>query len=148
MKCYAVIVPGELRKYILPTELREILPPVLLKRKRITSAYLAHEFFPGFSYERFKSRNYKDMYSFGITTLAEKQTVHHKYVPKNSILVLYDHKKFYCDRAEGDASRVVWLNHKFSLIITAPTHFRLREIGTSNSWAMDAKQTKLIQHVL
>jgi hypothetical protein len=148
MKCFAVTDPGELRKYILPAEIREILPHALAKRKRIVNAYLAFEFFPGFTYKRFKDRNYKDIYSFGVASLSEKQTTHHKYIPKNSILVLFDHNKFYCDRAEGDASRVVWVDHKWALAITAQTHFRLRELESSNSWAMDAKCTKLIQHVL
>lgn len=148
MKCFAVTDPGKLRKYILPSEILEILPPALAKRKRIASAYLHLEFYPGFTYNRFKDKNYKDMYSFGVVSLSEKQTSHHKYIPKNSILVLFDHTKFYCDRAEGDASRVVWVDNKWALAITAHTHFRLRELESSNSWAMDAKKTKLIQHIL
>lgn len=148
MKCFAVTGPGELRKYILPAEIREILPPALVKRKRIASAYIAFEFFPGFNYRRFKEKNYKDMYSFGVASLSVKQTQHGTYVPKNSMLVLFDHTKFYCDRAEGDASRMIWVDHKWGLVITAQTHFRLREVGTSHSWAMDSKQAKLIKHVL
>ena len=148
MKCFAINGPGELRKYILPAEIRKMLPPALVKRKRIASCYLDFEFFPGFTYGRFKDRGYEDMYSFGVASLSDKQTQHSKYIPKNSILVLFDHTKYYCDRAEGDASRMIWVDHKWGLVITTQTHFRLREVETNFSWAMDAKQTKLIKHIL
>ena len=88
------------------------------------------------------------MYSFGISALAEKKTRHEKYVAPKAILVLFDHNKFYCDKAEGDRSKMVWVDHKWGLVLTLQQCFRLREVGTSNSWSMDTKQLKLIRTIL
>lgn len=147
MKCFSIKAPGEIRKYMLASDLREILPPALRKRKHIATAFLEFQFLPGFTYSQFEEEGFRGMYGYGKTTLAVKQTGHQQHVPKTGILVLIDHKKFYCDKAEGDRSRSVWLNHRLELLIAIPPHFRLREIGTSYSWELSSKH-KLVRHVI
>jgi len=147
MKCFTIKTSGELRKYILPSDIREILPPILRKRKHIAAAFLDFQFFPGFNYNQFEAGDGEGMYGYGLTMLAAKATGHQRHVPKNAILVLFDHRKFYLDRREGDKSRSVWIDHRYELVVTSSVHFKLREIGTGNVWSIDPKD-KLILNVI
>ena len=147
MKCFSITAPGKVRKYILSSDIREMLPPVLRKRKHIATAFLDFEFFPDFTYSQFRTEGYREMYGYGTTRLAAKKTAHEQYVPKTAMLVLFDHKKFYLDKAEGDRSRSVWINHRLELVMTIIPYFRLREIGTRHSWALNTKH-KLVKHIL
>ena len=147
MKCYTIKTSGEMRKYLLPSDIDEILPPILRKRKHIATAYLDFQFFPGFNYNQFETGDGEGMYGYGLTMLAAKKTAHQKHVAKNAILVLFDHRKFYLDRVVGDKSRSVWIDHRYELVTTSSVHFKLREIGTRNVWGIDTKG-KLVQNVV
>lgn len=147
MKCFSIKTPGEVRRYILSSDVREMLPPALRKRKHIATAFLDFQFFPDFTYKQFQAEGYREMYGYGVTRLAAQKTKHEQYVPKTAILVLFDHKKFYCDKVEGDRSRSVWMNHRLELVMTILPYFRLREIGTRHSWELNLKH-KLVKHVL
>lgn len=133
MKCYTIKMAGELRRYIVSSDVKEILPPVLRKRKHIATAFLNFQFFEGFNYRQFTDGE-TGMYGYGLSHLAASQTAHGKRVAKTSILVLYDHTRFYPDRNAGDKSRAVWINHRYELVVTTETTFRLRETGTKNVW--------------
>jgi len=137
MKCYSLKQPGVLRKYILSSNVKHMLPLALRRKHMLCKVYLDFELFPGYSYAMFKGKT--GVYGFGTSTLSATPTDHSKALPKTAVLFLYDHTRFYPDRAQGDKSQGVWLGRRYDLMVTCPCYLRLREKGTKHIWGMDEK---------
>jgi len=141
MKCFTINEPDKLKPHIRIADVKEIVSPTLRKKKQVTTAFLGFELLPGCTYAMFGSPQGvgEGLYGYGLPTLEPKQTTHGKRLHKDTIMILFDHTRFYPDVEQGDKSRAVWMDHTYVLVVTSPKKFFLRETGTDKIYTLDSK---------
>ncbi len=144
MKCYTISPGGKLVKSFDYRTIEHLIDDFEMskkKRKTIKAAHLGLEPVPIFKLKELIGR--ENMYSYGRVYLSSKVTPLERLLKlaKSSMLVLYEHGKFYPDKSMGDESQDVWMGRYRCLLLTREGKLALREIDTGVCYGI--KQGKL-----
>lgn len=126
-----------------PAHVKTLLDGALSRKKSIASAYLEFEPLPFITVKEAMAQRYS--FSYGSVSLRSTVSAFEKVMKfgKTTVLVLYEHEKFYPDRTRDDTSRDVWMNDTHCLLLGAEGKMALKEIKSGIVYGIkDGKVTK------
>jgi len=138
MKCYTIQAGGKLTKSMSLKPIMSLLDETLAKRKTIATAYLEFVPLPIISVKDAMAK--KNGFSYGNVSLHAAMTPFQRIMKfgKTTVLVLYEHSKFYPDRLRDADSRDVWMDEKHCLLLGMEGKIFLKEIKSGISYGIGA----------